>query len=168
MITEESCSEVPEQPSACASRSTTPPSMAFAALSNSLVKGKLDKSVAEKARSSLPDSLIDKTQLNVNDGISLLPQKSPARSIDALHQLMSEPSNESVKGRMQMSIIQAACQHKKAPAASFQGADGNLYADIATAFDTFGGITACNECRAVNLGVCNCAAIAIKIFVGHL
>ena len=167
MITEKLCSEAPEQPPDCASRSTTPLSMALAALSNSSIKGKVDRSVAERERSSLPDSSSDKKHLSDNDGMGLLPQKRQARSIDTLHQLMSESSDDTMKGRMQMSIIQAACQHKKTPAASFQGADGNLYADIAVAFDIFSGISACNECSAGNLGVCTYAVIAIKIYAGH-
>jgi hypothetical protein len=68
---------------------------------------------------------------------------------------------------MQMNIIQSACQHKKTPGASFRGADGILYADIAVAFETFSGISACNECRESEQGVGTRAAIVVKDCVGH-
>jgi hypothetical protein len=74
---------------------------------------------------------------------------------------MSGSNGATTKGQMQMSIIQSACQHKKAPDASFWGADGNLYADIAVAFESFSGITACNDCRGREQGVSTLAVIVV-------
>jgi hypothetical protein len=162
----ESSFEVPEQRLGCANGATYL-STKMVGLSNALMKGALEGSAAENQRSSSPDSPREKRCHPNYGGGGLLPQESQPRSLDTLRQLMSESSDATMKGRMQMSIIQSACQHKKEPGASFRGADGNLYPDIVVAFETFSGVSACDECRAREQGVGTCAVIVVKDCVTH-
>ena len=72
--------------------------------------------------------------------------QSKPRSIATLQFVLSS-ADDSMRVRMQRSIIQAGLQNKADPARSFTGPDDIIYDDSKTAFDLFSGLSPCQSCK---------------------
>lgn len=73
--------------------------------------------------------------------------------ISSLQRVMSE-ADDTLRGRMEMRIIQAGLQQRNGdPSLPFMGADNLTYDDSKTAFDLFSGLLPCDSCIDSGMGV---------------